>query len=1409
MTYLGKIKVYLTRPVFQLNRIQFNLIALFFLSVGLIIGSYLTATKLILPNIFAAESPWQETDWSTATDYSSKTDIDNSTEGQFSLDGEDVWYDSGWSYRKKIVIDAGQVSGTENLTNFPILINTTDSDWADTVNGGHVSQSNGGDILFTAGDGVTKLDHEIESYTNTSGEVVAWVRIPSLDYENNTDVYIYYGNHTGGLDESNASGVWDENYVGVWHLAEEAADTGTSNVYKDSTNYGNHGDDYASATGQSGQIGNGQEFDGNNDYVDLGSPSELNITGNITLSSWVNPSSANNDTVITWANDYSSFSFHHTIETGYIRFNGNNAGNKTSNSGVTLNEWNYVVVTVDGATLNFYVDGQPDSSNPQTLSTDSRTSGDGYITLSRNGSQLLDAFLDEVRVSTVPREESWIKTEYNNQNDPGSFYSVEAEMERYSATGILTSTIYDSGHPSDWGELTYTTSGSGTVTVKVRSDSDENMSGVDGWGSCSGISSGTDLTGTSCVTDEDRYIQYQVTLEPDGAETPVFEEISIAFEASDQDPPGTQASAIKMYTESGGTEISDADDDSFSWTNNDQPYFSWTAGEDAVDGTNLYYCVYLGTSSSEDPRSSKGLLGTSQESTTGTECNGFIASSNSLDLSISSNRGSTWLDDSGSYYLVVTAMDTSGNVKGSPFASFHFQFDDTPPTNPSGLSGPQTYQSDIESITIYWSTSGTSGPTDNESGIAGYQYRIGSEGTWYGTSHTGDEDINDIIDAGTGYYTLNSDYDELEEGENTFYLRTWDSAGNVTDTSVSVIIKYSGSAPTEPQSLEVTPEENEENAFSFSWSAPATYDGQESGIEYCYTINSVPSATSCSWTSETSLTADAYATQPSTNTFYVVAKDEAGNINYDAYANVDFDCNTSAPGVPRNIDVSDISIKATSNWKLAISWDTPEATGAGVTSYRVFRSITEEADCSTNFNEFEEIGTTGGTSYSDTGLSQVDYYYCLKACDSANNCSAISTTDSGYPDGKYTTAVNLTAGPTVSGVTTKKATINWSTDRTSDSKVQYGASSGEYNDEEISSSTHTTDHTIKLTNLSAGETYYYRVKWTDEDGNTGMSEEKSFTTDPAPTVKEVEVTNIGLTTALINFTVTGASKVKIYYGETTSYGGLSEVTTSTTESSYSVQLSGLADGTKYYFKINAFDTEEEEYENQINDFETLPRPRISQVRLEEITGTAQPAVLVTWQTNTAISSIITYYPAGKPGEAKDKVNIELKEGRHRMLLKDLIADENYILIVKGRDKAGNEAESGQQTFTTATDTRPPVISNLKVEGTVEGTGEEAKAQLLVSFNTDEGATSQVEFGEGTGTTYSQKTQEDSELTNNHLVIVPNLTPSKVYHLRAIAKDKAGNESRSVDTVTITPKATENALNLVITNLSEVFGFLTR
>ena len=102
---------------------------------------------------------------------------------------------AGYSFRKQITIDNTKVSGSTDHIDFPFLVNVTDPDLRTTGNGGDVTNANGYDIAFTSSDGVTLMDHEIEFYAAITGEYVAWVRIPILDYDDDTEIYMYYGNN--------------------------------------------------------------------------------------------------------------------------------------------------------------------------------------------------------------------------------------------------------------------------------------------------------------------------------------------------------------------------------------------------------------------------------------------------------------------------------------------------------------------------------------------------------------------------------------------------------------------------------------------------------------------------------------------------------------------------------------------------------------------------------------------------------------------------------------------------------------------------------------------------------------------------------------------------------------------------------------------------------------------------------------------------------------------------------------------------------------------------------------------------------------------------------------------------------------------------------------------------------------
>ena len=84
------------------------------------------------------------------------------------------WYNAAWLHRKAITLNSSQVAGGSDLSNYPLLYSETDTDLA------AAAQSSGNDILFTASDGVTKLNHEIEAYTSSTGQLTAWVQVPTL-----------------------------------------------------------------------------------------------------------------------------------------------------------------------------------------------------------------------------------------------------------------------------------------------------------------------------------------------------------------------------------------------------------------------------------------------------------------------------------------------------------------------------------------------------------------------------------------------------------------------------------------------------------------------------------------------------------------------------------------------------------------------------------------------------------------------------------------------------------------------------------------------------------------------------------------------------------------------------------------------------------------------------------------------------------------------------------------------------------------------------------------------------------------------------------------------------------------------------------------------------------------------------
>ncbi len=214
---------------------------------------------------------------------------------EFFVNADAGWYGDSWGYRKKITIQSSQVNA--NLTNFPVLISVQDDDLRNIWSEGFVGQIDAGDLLFTTSDGVTKIPHEIEYYYFSSGELVAWVKIPNLSATVNTDIYLYYGNETVANQWVTDGSVWDANYNAVHHLSDDCS---TVNCYKDASDpsLGNHGSpmsgDYVADLDETvAKIDGGLVLDGDNDYMRFSDNADLDLVDDFTLEAWVQLSELN------------------------------------------------------------------------------------------------------------------------------------------------------------------------------------------------------------------------------------------------------------------------------------------------------------------------------------------------------------------------------------------------------------------------------------------------------------------------------------------------------------------------------------------------------------------------------------------------------------------------------------------------------------------------------------------------------------------------------------------------------------------------------------------------------------------------------------------------------------------------------------------------------------------------------------------------------------------------------------------------------------------------------------------------------------------------------------------------------------------------------------------------------------
>jgi hypothetical protein len=141
-------------------------------------------------------------------------------------------------------------------------------------------------------------------------------------------------------------------------------------------------------------------------------------------------------------------------------------------------------------------------------------------------------------------------------------------------------------------------------------------------------------------------------------------------------------------------------------------------------------------------------------------------------------------------------------------------------------------------------------------------------------------------------------------------------------------------------------------------------------------------------------------------------------------------------------------------------------------------------------------GSTASWSYTLPTLTNVSSYgssYTIFSRIIDSNGNLLATTSKYFTYDSATPAISSVS--VSNNISATSVTINWTTNEASTSQIEYGTSTS-YGSVSALDSKSVTSHSVKITGLTPGTVYHYRVKSKDTLINEGVSADGTFTTPP-------------------------------------------------------------------------------------------------------------------------------------------------------------------------------------------------------------------------------------------------------------------------------------------------------------------------
>lgn len=318
-----------------------------------------------------------------------------------------------------------------------------------------------------------------------------------------------------------------------------------------------------------------------------------------------------------------------------------------------------------------------------------------------------------------------------------------------------------------------------------------------------------------------------------------------------------------------------------------------------------------------------------------------------------------------------------------------------------------------------------------------------------------------------------------------------------------------------------------------------------------------------------------------------------------------------------------------------------------------------------------------------------------------------------------------------------------------------------------------------LAGLSPNTTYHFRAA-ASGDGLTVYGEDATFTTTAAgvPAVTTDPESDVTTATATLNGSLTGLGTsenvtVSFEWGTTTAYGATTEGVSENATGPFSSGLTSLTPNTTYHFRAVAVGDGTPAYgaDRAFTTLGTAPEVTTDNATDVGAASATLKGVLTSLGTEASVSVSFEWRVAGGIWAETIPTQTLTAAGSYTASLTSLSGGTTYYVRAKA-DGYGAPVYGAEVSFTTtAVDSEGPVVTSLGASG-------ETTSSAIIKWTTDEGATSQVEYG--LTNEYGQTTAEDTSLVTSHSVELKGLEAGKTYHYRVVSRDAANNETISPD-----------------------------